>query len=91
MTRAIGLLLVLSFSACARHAARIPAKAARDLECPEGQISVMELGGGDTGQHLVRGCGKKAIYEMNPLGDWVLNGPPIPDPTYVAPEKAAEK
>ncbi|MBI3182606.1 MAG: hypothetical protein HYZ28_10765 [Myxococcales bacterium] len=85
------LLLVagaLAFSACVRHAAKIPGKASADLSCPASQITVMELGGGDTGQHLVSGCGKKAIYEVNPLGDWVLNAPPTVDPSYVTPERA---
>lgn len=74
-----------------RHAAKIPAKAALDMECAPEQLTVLELGGGDTGSHLVTGCGKKATYEMNPLGDWVLNGPVTRDPKFITPEQGEQK
>jgi hypothetical protein len=75
--------VVISLS-CVPRAARIPPKAAVDMQCPEPQLKVMEIENqGDTGQHLVMGCGKKAIYELNNLGDWVLNAPISKDPTHV--------
>ncbi len=78
----VGLLALCS--ACLPRAAKIPAKAAVDMQCPESQLTVMEVENqGDNGQHLVMGCGKKAIYELNNMGDWVLNAPISKDPTHV--------
>ncbi|PJZ71084.1 hypothetical protein CH373_00745 [Leptospira perolatii] len=45
-------------------------KAAFDLNCPQEQLQVTELGGGVG----VTGCGKKASYFFSPTaGAWVLN------------------
>ncbi len=78
------LLFGLVFCACMPRAARIPQKAATDMQCPEAQLQVLEVdNGGDTGQHLVMGCGKKAIYELNNMGEWVLHDVISKDTTHV--------
>jgi hypothetical protein len=76
---------------CVPRAAKIPPKAAVDMQCPESSLTVMELSGGGEGPHLVQGCGKKATYELNPFGDWVLNDTVSVDPKYIKPESAEEK
>ncbi len=79
-------LLLLLLPACARKSALIPAKAVQDMHCASESLTVRDLGGGDEGAHLVSGCGRKATYELNPLGDWVLTGPVTTDPTYITPQ-----
>lgn len=88
MRRLLLLIAAVAFASCVRHAARIPAKAAIDLGCSETELQVIELGGGDRGQHLVKGCGKKGTYELNPLGDWVLTAPVTVDAKIVVPPTA---
>jgi hypothetical protein len=83
---AVALVAAAVSGGCARHAAKIPLKASTDLSCPPGELQIFDLGSGDTGPHYVLGCGKKATYEMNPLGEWVLNGPIVADPQYVKPQ-----
>jgi hypothetical protein len=66
------------------RAARIPAKASSDMQCPEAQLNVLEVDNqGDSGPHLVMGCGKKAVYELNNFGEWVVNAPIVKDPTHI--------
>jgi hypothetical protein len=72
--------------ACVPRAARIPPKAATDMQCPEHSLTVLEVDNqGDSGPHLVMGCGKKAVYELNNFGEWVVNAPISTDPTHVKP------
>jgi hypothetical protein len=69
---------------CMPRAARIPAKASMDLRCPEQQITVLEVDNqGDTGPHRVIGCGKQVVYELNNLGEWVVNEPIVKEPTHI--------
>ncbi len=79
------LTLALSLG-CVPRSAKIPPKAAVEMQCPQASLTMVEISGGDTGSHLVQGCGKKAVYELNPLGDWVLNAPVSVDPKYIKPE-----
>jgi hypothetical protein len=78
------LFALLGASGCMARAARIPAKAAVDLQCPEPQIKVIEVDNqGDTGPHRVIGCGKQVVYELNNLGEWVVNEPILKEPTHI--------
>jgi hypothetical protein len=80
----------LVLTACLPRAARIPPKAADDMKCPQAKLQVLEVESqGDSGPHLVMGCGKKAVYELNNLGDWVLNAPIQRDPTHLKLEQDA--
>ena len=56
-------------------------RAAYDLNCPQNQLAMNELGG-DCGTKLgnaynctigVRGCNQQATYVHVPNGDWVMN------------------
>ncbi len=86
--RCLTCLSVLLAAGCVHKAQLIPNKAMQDMQCATESLTVMELGGGEEGAHLVTGCGKKATYELNPLGDWVLTGPVTQDPTYITPQTA---
>lgn len=81
------LAAALVLAACVPRAARIPPKAADEMHCPEAQLTLMEVEHqGDSGPHLVMGCGKKAVYELNNMGDWVLNAPIQTDPSHIKVE-----
>jgi len=72
---------------CMPRAARIPAKAAVDMECPQAQITVMEVEQqGDTGPHWAMGCGKKVVYELDNRGEWVVNAPVVKDLQHIKPQ-----
>ena len=81
------LLVLLALAAapgCMPRAARIPAKATVDMQCPEPQLTVMEVDNqGDIGPHRVIGCGKQVVYVMNNLGEWVVNEPIVKEPTHI--------
>jgi hypothetical protein len=84
MRRAIWLTVMFAALGCMPRAARIPPKAASDMQCAESQLTVLEVENqGDSGPHLVMGCGKKAVYELNNLGEWVVNAPIVKDPTHI--------
>jgi len=81
------LTAALAASGCAPRAARIPAKAAEDMQCPKDQISVMEVESqGDSGPHWAMGCGKKVVYELDSRGEWVVNAPILKDPQHIKPQ-----
>lgn len=45
-------------------------RASFDLQCPEGQLQSVDLGGGTIG---VTGCGKRAVYKWVSRVGWVNN------------------
>jgi hypothetical protein len=83
--RVFPAIALFAFTAgCTPKAALIPPRAETDLNCPRDQLTVVEKDyAGDTGPHYAIGCGKRAVYEMNPFGEWVITGPVQKDPTYV--------
>jgi hypothetical protein len=83
--RPVGLLLLLAVvTGCTPKAALIPPKASTELNCPADQLQIVEKdSAGDTGPHYAMGCGKRAVYEMNPFGEWVITGAVQSDPKYV--------
>ncbi|MGQ0504167.1 MAG: hypothetical protein ACT4TC_02520 [Myxococcaceae bacterium] len=89
MRRLLYLCAALSVAAsCVRKSTLIPAKAILDLNCPKESLTIMPLTGADEGPHLVTGCGRKATYELSPIGDWALTDAVTNDPVHIMPEQS---
>ena len=92
------LVLLVGFAGgCASFGANqadLGRRASFDLNCPEGQIRTVDLGGGSQG---VEGCGKRATYVekcdgqpgyMGTTCGWVLNNQQAQQPSGGSPPPA---
>lgn len=80
MAKWLGFLLTASLMACSPPTWSVEgfkepdsgglARAEYELECPESQLEVTDLGAGTIG---VAGCGKKAVYKWAHGAGWVNN------------------
>lgn len=61
------------FTAMTWHGGALRSRASYELQCPETQLQITELGDKTAG---VDGCGRRATYVYNSdAGAWLLNSP----------------